>query len=75
MNLFLQAQASCSEPGPQKSLLKARFSNLYYGKSYMECYHFCQQYEDYFATATATGLNKILIAAYFFYGRVSFRWN
>ena len=26
---------------PQKRQLKARFPDLYYGKSYMECYHFC----------------------------------
>ena len=37
MDLFLQAQASCPEPGPQRSPLKARFPDFYHGKSHMEC--------------------------------------
>lgn len=28
--------------GPQKSLLKAHFLDLYYRKSHMDCYQFCQ---------------------------------
>ena len=30
------------QKGPQKSQLKAKFPDLYYEKSHMECYHFCQ---------------------------------
>ena len=33
--------------------LKARSSDVYCGKSLMDCYNFCQQCEDYFATAGA----------------------
>ena len=36
-----------------ESLLKAKFLDLYYSKSYIKCYNFCQQYENYFATANA----------------------
>ena len=35
--------------------LKARFPDVYRGKSHMNCYNFCQQCEDYFATAGAMG--------------------
>ena len=47
MNLFLQAQANCPKPetrqeGRWKSQLKAKFPDLYFEKSYMDCYHFCQ---------------------------------
>ena len=41
----------------------------------MECYHFCQQCEDYFATAGATGLNRTPFAASFLRDRMSFRWH
>ena len=34
--------------------LKARSPDLYRGKSHMDCYNFCQQCEDYFATVGAT---------------------
>ena len=75
MDLFLQVQASCLELSPWGSLLKARFPELYYGKSHMECYYFCQQCEDHFATAGATGPNRTPFAASFLRGRISFRWN
>ena len=35
-------------------------------QSYIECYHFYQQYVDHFATIKATSLNYILFAAFFF---------
>ena len=34
--------------------LKARSPDLYREKSHMDCYNFCQQCEDYFATVGAT---------------------
>ena len=30
-------------PEPRERPLKARFPDLYYRKSHMDCYHFCQQ--------------------------------
>ena len=41
----------------------------------MECYHFCQQCEDHFDTAGATGFNCTPFAASFLRGRISFRWH
>ena len=55
--------------------LKARFPDLYCGKSYMDYYNFCQQCEDYFATAGATALTRILFVASFLRDRISFRWQ
>ena len=37
--------------GPCEKPLKARFLELYRGKTHVECYNFIQQYEDHFATA------------------------
>ena len=44
---FLQVQTNCSEPksyqnGPPEGQLKDRFSELYFGKLHIDCYHFCQ---------------------------------
>lgn len=85
MNLFLQAQAQAqvqtqaqvnrSDQAPRKRPLKAPPPDLYFGKSHMECYHFCQQCEDHFDTAGATGTNRIPFAASFLRGRISFRWH
>ena len=75
MDSLFQAQASRPESSPWGSSLKARFSDLYHGKSYMECYNFCQQCEDHFATAGATRPNRTPFAAFFLCGRISFRWN
>ena len=41
----------------------------------MECYHFCQQCENHFATAGATGFNRTPFAALFLRDRISFRWH
>ena len=55
--------------------LKARSPDVYRGKSHMDCYNFCQQCEDYFATAGATGPTRIPFAASFLRDRISFRWQ
>ena len=55
--------------------LKARSPDLYREKSHMDCYNFCQQCEDYFATAGATGPTRIPFAASFLQDRISFRWQ
>ena len=51
--------------GPCEKPLKARFLELYCGKTHIECYNFCQQYEDHFATAGAKGHNWVPFAATF----------
>ncbi len=52
---------------------KAKTLNVYRGRSHMECYNFCQQYEDHFTTCGATGPNKIPFAASFLRERINFR--
>ena len=59
---------------PRKRPLKARTPETYWGQSYMECYHFCQQCEDYFETSGATGMNRTPFAASFLRGSISIRW-
>ena len=41
----------------------------------MDCYNFCQQCEDYFATAGATGPTRIPFATSFLRDRISCRWQ
>ena len=40
----------------------------------MECYHFCQQYEDYFESLGATKMNCTPFTASFLHGSLSLRW-
>ena len=51
--------------GPRERPLKARFPELYRGKTHMECYNFIQQCEDHFATAGAKRSNHVPFAATF----------
>ena len=55
--------------------LKACSPALYRGKSHMDCYNFCQQWKDYFATARATGPTRIFFATSFLRDRISFYWQ
>ena len=80
----LEAQAPVSAPAPflapvvsevSREKLKARFLDVYRVKTHMDCYNFCQQCENYFATARATGPTQISFAAFFFWDRISFRWQ
>ncbi len=55
--------------------LKAKTPDVYRGRSHMECYNFCQQCEDHFATCGATGPNRIPFAASFLQDQINFRWQ
>ena len=55
--------------------LKARFSDLYYGNSHLDCYRFCQQCEDHFETAGANRLNRVLFAASFLRRAMIQQWH
>ena len=55
--------------------LKARSPDMYCEKFYMDFYNFCQQCENYFATAGAMGPTRILFTTSFFRDRISFRWR
>ena len=59
---------------PWERSFKARTPETYFGKSHIDCYHFCQQFEDYFGTSGATGINRTLFAAIFLHGSISLRW-
>ena len=54
--------------------LKAWNSDLYYGNPHMECYHFCQQYENHFETAGAKGHKHEPFAAFFLKDCILHRW-
>ena len=78
----LEARAPTLAPVPvlvvsevPREKLKARFSDVYRGKSYMDCYNFCQDCEDYFAITGATGPTRILFAVFFLRDRISFCWQ
>ena len=73
MKVFMETtQAQATEP--RERPLKARTPETYSGKSHMDCYHFCQQCEDYFKTSGASGMNRTPFAATFLYGAISLRW-
>lgn len=72
MKVYMESVQGQNQAGPQERRLKAWFLDLYYGKSQMGCYSFCQRCEDYFETAGATGSNRILFAALFLQGNISF---
>ena len=74
LRTVLEARALSSD-GPREKPLKARLPDLYCGKSHIECYNFCKQYEDHFATAEAKGPSRISFAASFLYDRINFRWQ
>lgn len=72
MKVYMESVQGQNQAGPQERRLKAWFLDLYYGKSQMGCYSFCQRCEGYFETAGATGSNRILFAALFLQGNISF---
>ena len=59
---------------PQEWLLKIWTPKMYWDKSHIECYHFCQKCEDYFEISSAIKMNCIPFAASFFHGTISFKW-
>ena len=74
LRTVLEARAPPSD-GAREKPLKARSPDVYCGKSHIECYNFCQQCEDHFATAGAKGPNRIPFAASFLRDRINFRWQ
>ncbi len=55
--------------------LKAKTSDVYCGRSHIECYNFCQQCEDHFTTYISTKPNRVPFAASFLQDRINFRWQ
>lgn len=56
----------------RKRPLKTKTPEIYFGRFYIDCYHFYQQYKDYFKTLGAIEMNCTPFAASFFCGNVSF---
>ncbi len=81
LKTVLEAQVPAPAPtisfpeGPRERPLKAWFPEVYTGENHMDCYNFCQQCEDHFATAGAKGPNRIPFAASFLRDRINFRWQ
>ena len=76
MRTYLKSnQGPKQPPAKREQSLKAKVPEVYYGKSHMDCYHFCQQCKDYFETAGATGTKRTLFAASFLRGNISVHWT
>ena len=64
-----------SNQGPveeRKRTLKAKVSEVYYGKLHMDCYHFCQQCKDYLRLLGLLGSIRLLLQLPFFMGTFVF---
>ena len=78
LELFVKGQEHCqlqANSAPRKQPLKAQFSNLYYGNSYLDCYWFCQQCKDYFETAGANRLNQVFSTDLFLRRAMVQQWH
>ena len=73
LKIFLETKGQELKPEvSRKRPLKAKVLDMDLGKSYMDSYHFCQQWKDHFETARDTGLNRILFAALFLGKKINF---
>ena len=75
IKVFMETTQAQALAEPRERSLKARTPKTYFGKSYIDCYHFCQQYEDYFETSGTTEMNRTLFVAIFLRSTVSLRWT
>ena len=75
MKVFMETTKAQVLAEPREQALKAWTPETYWDNSHMECYHFCQQYEDHFKISGATGMNRTLFAASFLCGSISIRWT
>ena len=69
MKGYLESHQGPSQPLKEhKRPLKAKMPDVYYGKSHMDCYHFCQQCEDQFETFRPPESTKPPLQLLFFVG-------
>ena len=66
-------QVPTSPIEPKEQLFKARFPDLYYEKSHLDCYRFCQQCEDHFDRARTNEENHTPFVASFLQDSISTR--
>ncbi len=59
--------------GGSRDKLKAKTTDVYRSRSYMEYCNFCQQCKDHFATCGAIGSNRIPFTTSFLRDRINFR--
>lgn len=58
----------------QKCLLKIKSPKTYFKKFYIDCYFFCQQYEDYFEILGGTKMNYTSFTVIFLRDIINPRW-
>ena len=76
MKAYLESnQGPKQPPAERKQSFKAKVPDMYYKKSYMDCYHFYQQCKDHFKTAGTTGANQTPFAAFFLCGSINVRYE
>ena len=76
MRAYLELNQGPRQPPAERGWsLKAKVLEVYYGKSHIDCYHFCQQCDDYFETIGATGTNRTPFVVFFFCGSISVCWT
>ena len=77
MKVFMESTQAQTQAlaEPWERSFKARTPETYWGKSHMQCYHFCQQCEDHFETSGSTRMNRTPFAASFLRGFISLRWS
>ena len=75
MRVYLESNQGPREPlAERERSFKAKVPEVYYDKSHMDCYHFCQRCKDHFETAGITRTNRTPFAASFLRGNISVRW-
>lgn len=75
IQVYLELVKNSSLAEPKKKPLKTRFLDIYWGKSHMNCYHFCQQCKDHVDIAGATSLKRIPFVALFLQELINYHWE
>ena len=65
-----QAQALAES---QEQFSKARTPETYSGKTHIDCYNFCQQFENHFEILGAIGMNRTLFATLYLHNSFSLK--
>ena len=61
--------------GPYDQPLKTWFPDIYWEKTYLECYNFFQQCKEHFVTAGTIGPNRVSFVTIFLKDIALFRWQ
>lgn len=66
-------EAHAPKDGVRDKAIKARSSDVYYERSHMECYNFCQWCKNNFATSGANGPNQIPFTVFLLWDWIKFQ--